>query len=64
MIERLLRSLPHVVIVMALFLGTLWTLDKLNPLMGFMENPFAEAVQILFFITALCNGVYQAWKQI
>lgn len=60
--RRICKMLPHLSIIMALFLGTLWVLDQLNPLMGFTNNSISDVIQLVFCIIVLINGGKQIWE--
>ena len=57
--------LPHVLIIGSIFLGTLWILDELNPMMDFLSNPTAKTVLFLFCLTGLFQGisVFRRWDK-
>lgn len=59
--KRILGLFPHITLILALFLGTLWVLDQLNPLMNFLDNGFVNAVQMLFCISVVIASVSGIW---
>lgn len=62
--NKLLRFIPHGCIILSLFLGTLWVLDQLNPMMNFLENSTAKATVILLCLLALGQGVLALWREV
>lgn len=59
--KRILGLFPHITLILALFMGTLWVLDQLNPLMNFLDNGFVSAVQMLFCISVVIASVSGIW---
>lgn len=59
--KRILGFFPHITLILALFMGTLWVLDQLNPLMNFLDNGFVSAVQMLFCISVVIASVSGIW---
>lgn len=59
--RRILGLFPHITLILALFLGTLWVLDQLNPMMNFLDNTFANAMLMVFCMSALISSVSVIW---
>lgn len=55
--EKIRNAVPHLMIIGSLFLGTLWVLDQLNPMMGFLSNSTVNVVLFVFCILALVSGI-------
>lgn len=56
MIKKWKNVLPHITIIMALYIGTMWVLNLFNPLMDFMGNSSTMAIIFLFCIVSIVNG--------
>lgn len=55
--KRLLRLLPHLMIVLGIFLLTLLSIDQVNEVMSFMKDPFTKAMQfVLVLLGFACAG--------
>lgn len=59
--KRMLELFPHITLILALFLGTMWFLDQLNPMMNFLDNSFVSAMLMLLCISALLSSVSSIW---
>lgn len=59
--RRILGLFPHITLILALFQGTLWVLDQLNPMMNFLDNTFANAMLMLFCMSALISSISGIW---
>ncbi|MEY8352343.1 hypothetical protein AALB39_03205 [Lachnospiraceae bacterium 54-53] len=46
----------HLTIILSLFMGTLWVLDQLNPMMNFLNNNITDGLFMLFCISALITS--------
>lgn len=58
---RILGLFPHITLILALFLGTLWVLDQLNPMMNFLDNSFANAMLMLLCVSAAISSLSAIW---
>ena len=55
--KKLLKLLPHLMIVLGVFLLTLLIIEQVNEVMGFMKSPFTVTVQIaLVLLGFVCAG--------
>lgn len=54
---------PHLTFILALFMGTLWVLDQLNPMMNFLNNSVADAALFLFCISSLITSAITIWRR-
>jgi hypothetical protein len=54
--QRWKKLLPHMTIILGLYIGTMWVLDQFNPLMDFLDNSSTMAILFLFCILAVVNG--------
>lgn len=61
--NRLLNMLPHLTIILSLFIGTLWVLNQLNPLMGFLDNQISDIFLILLCISSLITSAITVWRK-
>lgn len=55
--KKIIRILPHINIILAVLFITLWVLDKLNPIMNFINNSISNILLIIFFIISMANSV-------
>ena len=55
--KKLFDLLPHLMIVLGIFLLTLLIIDQVNEVMSFMKSPFTKAVQFaLVLLGFVCAG--------
>lgn len=54
---------PHLTLILALFMGTLWVLDQLNPRMNFLNNDITDVIFILFCISSLITSASFLWQR-
>ena len=50
-------SLPHIVIVLSAMFITFWILDKINPIMDFINNSLSNKLLIIFCVVAMINSI-------
>lgn len=55
---------PHLTIILSLFLGTLWVLNQLNPMMDFLNNGISTAALMVFILSSLITSVSFLWKSL
>lgn len=55
--KKIIRILPHINIILAVLFITLWVLDKLNPIMNFINNSISNILLIIFFIISMANSI-------
>lgn len=55
---------PHLTIILSLFLGTLWVLNQLNPMMDFLNNGISIAALMVFILSSLITSVSFLWKNL
>lgn len=54
---------PHLTIILSLFLGTLWVLNQLNPMMNFLNNQISNAVLMVFILSSLITSASFLWRR-
>ena len=54
---------PHILLILTLFHGTLWVLDLLNPLMGFLDNRITNITFAVYILVAGLESVLCIMKQ-
>lgn len=59
--RRILELFLHITLILALFLGTMWVLNQLNPMMNFLDNSFVSAMLMLFCISSVISSVSNIW---
>lgn len=55
--KKIVKILPHVNIILAVLFITLWVLDKLNPIMNFINNSISNVLLIIFFVVSMANSI-------
>lgn len=56
-----LNFCPHLTFILSLFMGTLWVLDQLNPMMNFLSNDIADGALMIFIISAFITAALSIW---
>lgn len=57
------KIIPHILLILTLFHGTLWVLDLLNPLMGFMDNRITNITLAVYILIAGIESILCIMKQ-
>jgi hypothetical protein len=55
--NRAIKALPHLNIVLASMLIVLTVVDYFNGSMGFLDNDIAKGVMLLLSVTAIVNAI-------
>lgn len=55
--KKIVNILLHVNIILAVLFITLWVLDKLNPIMNFINNSISNVLLIIFFVVSMANSI-------
>lgn len=53
---------PHLTFILSLFMGTLWVLDQLNPMMNFLGNDIADGALMIFVISSFVTAILSIWN--
>ncbi|MFT4004949.1 MAG: hypothetical protein QM683_04640 [Lacrimispora sp.] len=54
---------PHLTIILSLFLGTLWVLNQLNPMMNFLDNGLSNAALMALILSSLITSASFLWRR-
>lgn len=57
MMNRIVRILPHITIILSLMFITFWILDIYNPLMNFVNNSISHVLLLVFCIISLITSM-------
>ena len=52
-LNRMIKVLPHIVIILSIMFITFWILDIYNPMMNFLNSKISNWLLLIFFICSL-----------
>lgn len=55
--KRIIRVLPNVSIILSIMLITLWILDKINPMMNFLDSDVSETLLLISFVISIFTSI-------
>ncbi|HEX3078259.1 MAG TPA: hypothetical protein VHQ24_15480 [Lachnospiraceae bacterium] len=55
--KRVIRILPHSLIILSAMFITFWILDIMNPAMNFINNGISNKLLLLFCILSIINSI-------
>ncbi|HEX3022122.1 MAG TPA: hypothetical protein VHP81_07005, partial [Lachnospiraceae bacterium] len=57
LMKRVIRILPHSLIILSAMFITFWILDIMNPAMNFINNGISNKLLLLFCILSIINSI-------
>lgn len=58
--RKILSVIPHITIILSIMFITLWTLDKYNPNMNFLDSKLSSILMLLLFIMSILTSILAA----
>lgn len=55
--KRIIRSIPHITIILSVMFIIFWILDKYNPMMSFITSDLSNALLLVFCISSMITAI-------